>query len=140
MTGNLWCGSQTPSFGKNQVIWPISQLETMWFCLNHRNYRNSDRCYDVLSYETVRFRKSYGVHKLYLIMYENAGKIHRIGNAITPKSFETFYLNFETSNLKPVFTSCEKCKLVSFENYINFFIHLSVYKIFVLIISNIWAQ
>ena len=48
-------------------------------------------------------------------MYENAAKIHRIGNAITPKSFETFYLKIETSNLKPVFTLCENCKLVSYE-------------------------
>ena len=48
-------------------------------------------------------------------MYENSGKLHRKGNAITPKSFETLYLNFETSNLKPVFTFCENCKFVSYE-------------------------
>ena len=48
-------------------------------------------------------------------MYENDAKIRRKGNAITPKSFEILYFKFEASNLKPVFTFCENCKLASYK-------------------------
>ena len=48
-------------------------------------------------------------------MYESDAKIRRKVNAITPDSFEILYLKFETSNLKPVFTVCEICKLTSYE-------------------------
>ena len=86
-------------------------------------------------------------HELYLKMYENAAKIRREGNDITPKSFGILYLIFETSNSKSVFTFCDNFKLVSFEIFgkylylefqptLIFYTHLYVYKLFVFIISN----